>query len=244
MNCKFAVKRNKGSFNRIASDQTTEQTINRDQKCHGGITGYSTSPATVQRWVLTSHTLAQCQMELEEDLIKKESRPKDIGSSRKEFYLNKINRLKGVLDSWGNPFDERDTLIHICSCVEASDDVTRDLLQAEKTGDAKMKEFWRERFQSTKTSFFSPIKQNKLKTFKNMVVKSIVKSKEKSTIIAAERSFFGRLLILAKSRNNLSLERVLEFSLSPIPWSLGLPDGGMVKTCKSKLLGLSIFIRT
>ena len=84
-----------------------------------------------------------------------------------------------------------------------------------------MKEFWKERFESTKISFFSPIKQNKLKTFKNMVVKSIVKSKEKSTIIAAERSLFGRLLILAKSRNNLSLERVLEFSLSPIPWSIG-----------------------
>ena len=75
------------------------------------------------------------------------------------------------------------------------------MLQAEKTGDAKMKEFWKERFQSTKISFFSPIKQNKLKTFKNMVVKSIVKSKEKSTIIAAERNLFGRLLILAKSRN-------------------------------------------
>ena len=124
-------------------------------------------------------------MELEEDLIKKESRPKDIGSSRKEFDSNNINRLKEVLDSWGNPFDEKEALIHICSCVEASNDVTRDLLQAEKTGDAKMKEFWKERFQSTKISFFSPIKQNKLKMFKNMVVKSIVKSKEKSTIIAA-----------------------------------------------------------
>ena len=110
MNSKFAVKRNKGSFNRIASDQTIEQTIKRDQKCHGGITGYNTLPATIQRWVLTNHTLAQCQIELEENLIKKESRPKDIGSSRKEFDSNKINRLKGVLDSWGNPFDERDTL--------------------------------------------------------------------------------------------------------------------------------------
>ena len=72
-----------------------------------------------------------------------------------------------------------------------------------------------------------------------MAVKIVFNSKEKSTIIAAERSLFGRLLILAKFGQSLSLEFVLGFSLSPIPWSLGLPDGGMVNTCKSRLLGVS-----
>lgn len=68
----------------------------------------------------------------------------------------------------------------------------------------------------------------------------MINSKEKSTPVAAERIFFGRLLILAMSQESLSLEFVLGFSLSPIPWSLGLPDGGMVKTCESRLLGVPI----
>ena len=37
----FAVKRSVGKFNRVPSDQCIEQTINRQQKCSGGITGFS-----------------------------------------------------------------------------------------------------------------------------------------------------------------------------------------------------------
>ena len=68
----------------------------------------------------------------------------------------------------------------------------------------------------------------------------MINSKEKSTTIVAERIFFARLLIIAMSQESLSLGFVLGFSLSPIPWSLGLPDGGMVKTCKSRILGVPI----
>lgn len=47
---------------------------------------------------------------------------------------------------------------------------------------------------------------------------------------------FGRLLAIARNRDGLSLKEILCYSLSPIPWALGLPDGGLVKTVKSKLL--------
>lgn len=42
---------------------------------------------------------------------------------------------------------------------------------------------------------------------------------------------FGRLLAIARNRDGLSLKEILCYSLSPIPWALGL-----VKTVKSKLL--------
>ena len=35
----------------LAPDQVIEQTINRDQKCSGGIKHVSTSKGSVQRWV-------------------------------------------------------------------------------------------------------------------------------------------------------------------------------------------------
>ena len=64
--------------------------------------------------------------------------------------------------------------------------------------------------------FYSTLKKNKLATFKNMTVKKVVNSKKKTTIIATERSIFGRISILVKSRQSLSLKYVLKFWLSPI----------------------------
>ena len=61
----FSVRRQPGKFNKIPSDQAIEQTINRDQKCPGGIIGFSTSEGTVQRWLLTSHVAAKSQSQLE-----------------------------------------------------------------------------------------------------------------------------------------------------------------------------------
>ena len=63
-----------------------------------------------------------------------------------------------------------------------------------------------------------------------MAVKVVIDSKGKSATIAAERSLFGRLLILTKFLESLSLELILGFSLNPKHWSLGLPDGPLFKT--------------
>ena len=61
----FSVGRQRGRFNKIPTDQVIERTVNREQKCTGGIIGYCTSEATVQRWVLTSHIAPKCQAEME-----------------------------------------------------------------------------------------------------------------------------------------------------------------------------------
>ena len=65
----FAHKKQEGRFSRVASDQTIEQTINKHQKPHGGITGYITTPGTVQRCVLTSFTTGQSELQVEEGVI-------------------------------------------------------------------------------------------------------------------------------------------------------------------------------
>ena len=61
----FSVCRQRGRFNKIPTDQVIERTVNREQKCAGGIIGYCTSEATVQRWVLTSHIAPKCQAKME-----------------------------------------------------------------------------------------------------------------------------------------------------------------------------------
>lgn len=131
----FCVKRSIGRF-KIPSDQIIEQTINRDQKCHGGITGYSTSARNIQRWVLKSHTLAQCQLTMEDCILVNtiSSRPKDLGPSRIKFDADCVQRLYNVLVELGGSFEYRESLVNLCSGLEAPRDVANDLLTAWNLG--------------------------------------------------------------------------------------------------------------
>ena len=222
----------------VPSDQCIEQTINREQKCHGGITGSSTSPGTVQRWVLTSHIASKCYSILEDDLLKKKkiSLPKDLGISRRLFDEKAVIRCYEVLQNWGNPFHFRQSLVQICSGVVAPPPVHSDLIEAESIGKAAMNTFIQQRMLSSEVSFYAAINKLKLKTFEELNVKKVCNAKEKSIVIAAERSMFARLLVIAQVRDVLPLREILAYSLGPIPWPLALPDGGLVKTVKSKLL--------
>lgn len=234
------MKRSKGRFNRIPSDQCIEQTINRQQKCRGGIIGFAASPSTVQRWVLTSHLASKCYSVIEARLgiAERCNKPKDVGKTRSKFDNECVQRAYEVLANWGSPFKSRDSLINIASGQEASVMVAADLKSAFAVGKAAFESFLENRIKTNNVNFYDPIKQNKLKTFKHMKLKKkITLSKEKSISISAERSLFGRMLVIAKSRESLSLQNILSYSLSPIPWCFGLPDGGLVKTQKSKLLG-------
>ena len=235
----FAFKRSKGQFNKIPSDQCIEQTMNRDQKCRGGIIGYCTSEGAVQRWTLTSHVAAKCTSILKGELNCKStsSLPKDLSKARKRTHNEKVDAAYEVLDNWGNPFEYRDVLINISSGIQASQEVTNDLMNAKNIGNSSFEEFMEDRLKSEKKSFYDPIKRLSLKTFASMRVKKEIKLKGKAVTLLAERNIFGRLLAISKDREGLSLKQVLAYSLSPIPWCFGLPDGGLVKTVKSKLLG-------
>ena len=77
----------------IASDQCIEQTINREQKCRGGITGFSTSVGTVQRWVLTSHITSKALSKIRENL--------GIGEEKAFDEACAVRAYEGF-DPWGN----------------------------------------------------------------------------------------------------------------------------------------------
>ena len=70
-----------------------------------------------------------------------------------------VDLLLEVLKGWENPFDHRESLIHISSCVEASHTVQKELLYAETVGLEEMKRFWDERLKSSEKSFYSPLKK-------------------------------------------------------------------------------------
>jgi len=161
---------------------------------------------------------------------------KDLGSSRHVLNCKYVEQTFEVLENWGNPFQPRESLICISSGVVATKEITKDVLFALEKGQTASQKFFDDRIKSQKVSFYNLIKKIGLKSFTDLKIKKTIKVKEKSITLAAERSIFGRMLAVAKRQEGLSLETLLTFSLSPIPWCFGLPDGGLVKTVKSKLL--------
>ncbi len=54
-------------------------------------------------------------------------------------------------------------------------------------------------------------------------------------ILKADRSLFGRIIVMAAQGRNLQIESILSHPLGPLPWSLSTPDGLLRKTNKVTL---------
>ena len=138
--------------------------------------------------------------------------PKDLDASRIKYDNEQIQNAYLMPSSWGNPFLYRETLIKICSGLEAPENIQMDLLNAfEKQ---ELDSFSKLRLQTSEISSFSPIKQLKLKTLKDILIKRMCNVKAKSVTIATGRSMFGKLLIIAQQRREIS-----ERSIEVLTWS-------------------------
>ena len=104
---------------------------------------------------ITSHCVAQCIAILRNDLrcLKTSRKPKDLGKSRIQFSIKSADRAYDVLKQWGNPFDERDSLINICSGKEATPAICDVITNALKIGENALDTFWKDRLKSKKWIF-------------------------------------------------------------------------------------------
>ena len=106
-----------------------------------------------------------------------------------------------------------------------------------KKGEVACNDFVPNRLKSNDAPFHERIKKCKLKTFKDLNVKKVCKLKEGTVSVAGERSMFARLLVIPRKRG-VSMKEIMKYSLGPIPWSMALADGSLVKPVKSKLLNV------
>ena len=87
----FPLQRSENAFAQLALDQAIEQSINRATKTTGGIVGFSRHPATVQRWILTSHDRAAVT-----DVCLKHCGLDDVSEGRdafhKECHISRLSR--------------------------------------------------------------------------------------------------------------------------------------------------------
>ena len=234
----WTVQQSGAGFSSIACDQAIEQTLNRDSKTPGGLTGITLNHGAVYRWILSQNERAAIvrQCESMADTTHNVRSRKELGKCRIVADERCIENIISVIESMQNPFDARHTdLINISSGVVASSEVQNDLMSAYEKGEKALGDFIDKRLISPSADFFAPLKAIKLKTFSDMG-KSKSKTKSgKEVMLRSDKQLFSRLLIIAQARN-IDLREIMCYSLSPVSMPLATVDGSLVKTTKSALL--------
>ncbi|KAL8593158.1 hypothetical protein ACOMHN_009813 [Nucella lapillus] len=239
----FSVARFSVPACRIPVDQTIEQTINCQAKSKGGIVGFSRNSAAYFRWCMTRHVRASflaATLEMAgmtgDDINKVH---KDLQPSGTRTSEDNVKRMTESFLSFMNPFSvEEPGLYCLSSGMPAPESVQEALLSADTRGKEAFNIFITERLVNKTLSFHAPLKKVGLKTFASVHKTKTVRASSNKTIqVAAQRDIFGQLMMISQE-NNINLQKVMCYPLSPIPWSMATPDGMPAKTDKSKLMQL------
>ena len=141
-----------------------------------------------------------------------------------------------------DPFDiEAHTpcLMNISTGMHATREVQDSLLSAVNEGEKKCRNFVNSVLSvGQSVSFYSPISKSKLKTFEHMNAKTSLKCKSGEIITGHinPEIVFRRALVLANSRDDVTIDNILSHHVGPIPVSMFHEDGTMRKSCKSDLV--------
>ena len=88
----------------------------------------------------------------------------------------------------------------------------------------------------TTATFFSPLKRNKYKSWKDSAKKIVVKKDRKVKELTFQRDILGILVAHSYQYNwGIDIDSVLRYPLAPVSVPLSTLDGSIRKTVKSKL---------
>ncbi|KAK3750308.1 hypothetical protein QZH41_001776 [Actinostola sp. cb2023] len=243
-----SVSRSQQPFAQVWSDMALEQSINLDSKSKGGIIGISRKEDALERWFLTSHERASITRSLKEmcgfDNCERVGTHKEARSSRVKRDEEDVQKLMSSFTTklMADPFmlpgdDETLPLTNIATGVVLSEDIADRLLRATELGSSRMTEFVQARMNTDELNFWEPLSKLKIKTFSVSAKKISVQKDNRIVTLSEDRELFGRLLVVASTRD-VDLREVLSYKLSSMPLSLAHPDGSLRKTSKSVLMSI------
>ncbi|CAC5358418.1 unnamed protein product [Mytilus coruscus] len=242
----FSIRQKPSAFNGIWSDMATEKTVIKDSKGCGGIVNITRQKPALIRWSLTRHILADFSSEMRkrsgftavaEQLSHEEAKPTSMRRDDDHLKLLVDHMQQRMTD----PFDvslHPKPLINISTGMHAPRDIESSLINAVQDGAKMAKSFIDGALADDQHgNFYGPITRSKLKKFEDLTKKTKLKCRS-SEIIEGHINpelVFRRALVLANSRDDVTVEKVLSFPIGPIPTSLFHDDGTMRKTCKADL---------
>ena len=180
----------RNSFGRNEADKTIENTINRDCKTGGGYTGFSANFAATQRWVLNDTRRGVYRKLLREHLSITSSHTyihKELAPARVKEDIRAVGKLVDLLeDVFTNPWKQDAAFTSLSTGIEATTELSDDLLQAKSKGKQAANDFVVSRCSSNPTSdFFDPLKKTKLKSFKDL--RAVRKVRNKDLVLQARK---------------------------------------------------------
>ena len=132
---------------------------------------------------------------------------------------------------------EKPNLYNLVSGRPVDDAVCDSLLGHEKDGIGLMESF-EERLTTdpTTATFYSPLKRNKYKSWKDSAKKIVIKKDGKVKELTFQRDILGILVVHSYQYNSGNdIDSVLCYPLAPASVPLSTPDGSIRKTVESKL---------
>ena len=215
-----------------------------------GITGLLRNEECFQRWIRGAgerskfyySVMDMCGLKSDPDIhptgVHKERLPSEI--KRSESAVQRVlSGIQGFQNPWTVP--DKEHLYIMSSGAPVSREVEVDVLQADERGRLEKSKFMAERLtklaEATK-KFYDPIHKLNLKTMShcNKVVK-LTSSKGKVIQYQEQSDVFCAILVKSQLLPKpISLEELMSYTLTPVPHSIGTPDGFLAKTNKATLM--------
>ncbi|XP_063959228.1 uncharacterized protein LOC135154916 [Lytechinus pictus] len=229
-------------------DKTMEETFMKFAKSQGGFVGLFSMFGAYQRCCRTTSTRAQyfekmlemCGLVDDPD-YPKAGKHRELERAEMKKSEDNVQRTISAIHNFVNPFSlvDKDHLYNIASGAPVSAEIEFDVLRAESAGKEAKEAFIKERLvKDSKRLFFDPIKRQKLKSLEASNKSVKLTGTQGKAIQYREQSDLAFTLLI-KSQNldePLNLDELMRYSLTPVPHSLGTPDGFFNKTNKASML--------
>lgn len=224
-------------FCAIGPDNALEH-LNRSMKVTGGLVGITLNPSARAKFFLIAPELARLANQAKDMAgVTHETRGKHHNLtaavvSREE---KNITKLSNTIRAFTNPFSQEGAdLFNLVTKVVLPEEVKDDLCNQSAIGLKLFTVFIKERIQTGKENLWSPMKKQKLLTWKTTGKKTKVSVDNKVVELQEDRCLFARMMMVCKSRPEINIAEavgVYEFSL--VPRSLFASDGSMLH-CPTK----------
>ena len=129
-----------------------------------------------------------------------------------------------------NVFRHTTDLVAVSTGDVASAEIKEDLLEAEETGKAAIKEFVNDRLVKKDVKFHDRIKLQKLKTFETLYSVPVIIDNSKTISMKADRDLLRSVVVAFESGRDIDVDSLLQRELSAIPLLLASQDGNIRST--------------
>ena len=225
----WVVNNSKIAFCALGADHALEQ-VNRWMKVAGGIVGITQNQTARTRFFLVAPELARLKVESKQDAnVEKNlsSKHYELTNAERNKVIVSALSLTTTLQGFTNPFEyDWDDIINIVTKAVVSVDVQKDIETLEQKGSETFDEFIESRLKTRNTNFWDSMKKLSLKTWKSSLKETKIKVGDKTVELKEDRGLFARMLIVANSRPEISLENTIgTYELSVVPRALFASDG-------------------